>query len=176
MANYKLMDFNIPFGLCEITYGDIILPSMGSEGFFQAIPKYQKIIGGKFNNTKGYLFEQYDVSFEVSFEQESIELLQLYMPSLQSDGNGLYDSPGKVNMDTKKLVIHPYSVIGKETDICIWNAIIDPETGFQKVYGKETNKYKVKFIGNPVKNHSDANIVNSYFYIGDWSKVGVTNA
>jgi hypothetical protein len=171
MTNYKLLDLNLPFGLCEITYGDITLPSMGSEGTFSAIPKYQKVIGGRMNSETNYLLEEYNVSFEVSFEQESVELLQLYMPSLQSEGNGLYDNPNKVNIDTRRLVIHPYTANGKETDICIWNAYIDPETGFQKIFGKDTNKYKVKFIGKPNKG---GNVVNSYFYIGDWSKVGVS--
>jgi hypothetical protein len=176
MTNYKLMNFNIPFGLCEITFGDITLPSMGSEGTFSAIPKYKKIFGGRLNSETKYLLEQYDVTFEVSFEQESIELLQLYMPSLRSDENGLYDKPSSLNLETNKLVIHPYTATNKETDICIWNAYIDPETGFQKKYGKDTNKYKVKFIGKIVKTHTDSNIINSFFYIGDWSKVGVPNA
>lgn len=173
MLDYKLNDFNIPVGMCEITYGDIILPSIGSEGVFQATPKYKKAFGGRLNSTQKYLLEDYDVSFEVSFEQESIEMLTFYMPTLQMHENGMYDNPQNVNMSGKQLIIHPYLANGsKQYDICIWNAYIDPETSFQRVFSKETNKYKVRFIGKIADYRGG--IVNSYFYIGDWSKVGVS--
>jgi hypothetical protein len=197
MTNYKLNDMNLSIGLCEITYGDIILPSMGSEGKFQAIPKYRKMFGGKLNSTQRYLLEQYDVSFEVEFDMEAIEVMKFYMPTLQNHqtinesydtgdpdfgiintyNDGYYDNPQNVDMSKNRLVIHPYTAnSSKQYDICIWRAYIDPETGFQRVYGKETNKYKVKFIGTVVDNHADPNIINSYFYIGDWSKVGDSDA
>jgi hypothetical protein len=174
MTNLKLNDFNLSFGLCEITYGDVILPSLGDQGVFSAIPKYLKLNGGKNNVIQKYLLQEYEVSFEVMFDKEAIEMMQYYMPTLQSYKNGFYDSANNVAMDSKQLIIHPYLAnTSKQYDICIWNAIIDPETGFQRTYGKEINKYKVKFIGNPVKNNAD--LVNSYFYIGDWSQVGVNN-
>jgi hypothetical protein len=173
MTNHKLGDFNLSVGLCEVTFGNTILPSMGSEGTFQAIPTYSKVYGGR-NQIKKYLLEKFDVSFEVSFDKESIEMMKIYMPTLISYENGLYDNPQNVSLSKNQLVIHPYTAnTSKQYDICIWNAYIDPETGFQRVYGKETNKYKVKFIGKAVKSHTDTNIVDSYFYIGDWSKVGV---
>jgi hypothetical protein len=172
MTNFKLSELNIPIGLCEITYGDIVLPSMGSEGTFQSIPKYKQMTGGGLNEIQGYLLEQYEVSFEVSFQHEVLEMFNFYLPTLQSYQNGYYDSPNKVNMSTNKLVIHPYGKDNNDYDICIWNAFIDPETGFKRTFAKEADKFNVRFIGRSVKTHADSNIVNSYFYIGDWSKVG----
>jgi hypothetical protein len=179
MTNFKLNDFIISIGLCEITYGDSILPSLGDQGVFKALPTYDVVSGGKFNTTQEYFLKKYDVSFEVSFDQEALEMMPFYMPTLINDeaNNGYYDNPQKVSMSSNKLIIHPYlAKNSKQFDICIWDAFIDPETGIQRVYGKDTNKYKVRFIGKPVIEHTNPKFVDSYFYIGDWSKVGDTIA
>jgi hypothetical protein len=166
---------NIPFGLCQITYNDVILSAMGSEGTFYAIPKYQVLSSGVMGSKKNYILEEYYVGFEVSLEHESYETLKLHMPTLQNHKNGLYDSPNKVNTKGKRLVIHPYSAgASKDFDLCIWDAYIDPESVFKRTFDKQSDKFNVRFIANCVDKHIDPNLIKSYFFMGDWSKVGVS--
>ncbi|EJL1640140.1 Uncharacterised protein [Mycobacteroides abscessus subsp. abscessus] len=177
MTNHRLKDIVIPFGLCTINYGQDTLPTMASGGEFKAIPTYKKLTGGKLNSPQDYLLQDYKVSFEVAFHHVDLDMYRYYMQTLQlnkdpfNEYDGLYDSPHLVNMDTKPLIIHPYEAgESKSSDFCIWNAYIDPETEFSRIYDKETNKFVVKFLGKPLET---TKLANSYFYIGDWSKVGV---
>ncbi|WP_286231315.1 hypothetical protein [Neobacillus mesonae] len=166
---------NIPFGLCKITYGGTVLPSIGSAGEFKAIPKYEVPTSGALNHKKHYILTEYNVIFEVSLENESYETLKLHMPTLQSHEYGLFDSPSNVNTTGKRLIIHPYTAgESKEFDLCIWDAYLDPETEFNRKYDKVTNKFNVRFIANRFENSVDTRLANSYFFIGDWSKVGVS--
>lgn len=165
-------DINIPFGLCEITYDGSKLPMMADEGIFSAIPIYQKLFGGALNSEVNYLLQSYQVSFTVTINEESYNSLKLHMPSLESHEHGLYDNPSNVNTKGKKLIIHPYGADSREFDICIWNAYISPDTEFNRTFKKESDGFEVTFVGKPVKQHTDKNLENSYFFIGDWSKVG----
>lgn len=166
-------NIHLPIGLCEITYDNIKLPNQGSEAVFSAIPTYIKLYGDQHNQVKGYLLEQYEVSFEVAIDKETYDVLKLAIPTVQEHEHGLYDQPSKVNMEGKQLIVHPYSAgESKEYDICIWNAIIDPEVEFRRVYDKMMNPILLRFIGKPVKHHRDKKLNNSYFFVGDWSKVG----
>lgn len=168
---------NIPYGLCKITFGDTILPAMGSEGIFQATPKYRILNGGAVGNKKNYLLEDYRVSFEVSLEHESYQTLKMHMQTLQEHEHGLFDAPHKVNTNGKILIIHPHAAGESQAfDLCIWDAYLDPETEFKRTFDKEVDKFNVRFIGNRVERHNDYKLVNSYFFIGDWSKVGAVNA
>lgn len=165
-----MTDIKIPFGLCSITYGDEKLPAMADEGVFSAIPTYVPMHGGALNSVQGYILESYDVRFTVSINSESYEALKLHMQTLQSHEHGLYDNPSKVSMEGKQLIIHPYAVEDRELDICIWNAYISPETGFNRTFKKEVDQFEITFIGKPVKN---GKLKNSYFFIGDWLEAGV---
>lgn len=167
MINHKLKDLNIPFGLCQLTYGEDVLPGMGSEGIFSAIPTYKKLFGGAVNTTQKYILQDFKVSFEVSFNHYDYDMLKMYMPTLQSDSRarGLYDSSQSVSMTTKPLIIHPYEAgESREYDINIFAAYIDPETEFKRTFGKQIDKFTVKFIGTPYENPE---FDNFYFLIGD---------
>jgi len=169
-------DIKIPFGLCSITYDGVRLPSMADEGVFSAVPTYMKMFGGALNSTQDYILESYEVTFTVSINHESYESLKLHMQTLQSHEHGLYDNPSNVNTKGKRLVIHPYGSDSKEFDICIWEAYISPETGFNRTFKKEADAFEITFIGKPAKNHTDNKLMNSYFFIGDWEKAGAYDA
>lgn len=172
-----MSELKIPFGLCEITYDGVKLPAMASEGIFSAVPTYMKMFGGALNNTRGYMLESYDVTFTVSINDESYNSLKLHMQTLQSHEHGLFDNPSKVNMKGNNLVIHPYgNGNSKEFDICIWDAYISPEVEFNRTFKKEVDEFQVIFIGKSVESHTDSKLVNSYFFIGDWSEAGESHA
>ncbi|WP_391115990.1 hypothetical protein [Psychrobacillus sp. L3] len=168
-------EIKIPFGLCEITYDDMKLPAMADEGVFSAIPTYTKMFGGALNDVNGYILESYEVTFKVSVNDESYETLKL-MQTLETHEDGLYDDPSNFDIEGKRLIIHPFDAVDKEFDICIWNAYISPETGFKRTYKKETDEFEIVFIGTRVKNKSNPHMNNTYFFIGDWEKVGGYNA
>lgn len=168
-----MVSHNIPYGLCDITYDGVRMPLMGSDAVFNAIPKYIPLYGGYMNTTQGYILEEYQVSFTVSFSSQSYETLKLHFQQLQDHKHGMYDNPTKVNMQGRKLVVHPKAAKNsKEFDLCIWEAYLDPENGFDRIFDKNADSFRVKFIGKPVKQSKDRDIVHSYFFIGDHEKVG----
>lgn len=181
IKNFKLDPINIDMGLCEIRYGDTIFPSMASDGVFQVIPKYKIVKGGIYNEIQGYLLEEYEVSFEASFNHDVREMMQFYLPQMKDHNpeeapyvtHGLLDDPSKIKINPQQLIIHPYKATNRESDICIWNAFIDPETSYKKVFGKEVNKFNVRFIGKRILNHIDSSMIGSYFYMGDWMQVSM---
>ncbi|MBS4207446.1 hypothetical protein [Bacillus sp. FJAT-50079] len=170
---------NIPFGLCEITYDDIKLPAMASDGVFSAIPTYKPMFGGALAETQRYILESYEVTFTVSIEHQSYETLKMHMQTLKDHQHGLYDDASNVNMEGKRLIVHPKGTDSKEYDLCILEAYISPEEGFKRTFKKEKDMFEITFIGKMAKNHVDGSLINSYFFIGDWeealSKVGATN-
>lgn len=169
-----MSNIHVPFGLCEIIYDGVKLPSMADEGIFSAKPTYRTLFSGRGNATKSYMLESYDVTFTVPLDDESYNTLQM-LSTLQQHNDGFYDNSSKVDTEGKRLVIHPHGVDGREFDICIWNAYISPETGFDRIYKKEVDSFEVKFIGQP-SYHADSKLNNSYFFIGDWMKAGGLNA
>lgn len=169
-------EIRIPFGLCEITYDSVRLPSMADEGIFSATPSYIKMFGGALNSTQGYILENYEVKFTVPICAENYDYLKLHMPTLQNHEHGLFDNPSKLNIEGKKLIIHPMGVDNKEYDICIWNAYISPETAFNRIFKKEVDEFEVTFIGKPIGGNFDSKLKNSYFFIGDWEKAGGSHA
>ena len=166
-------DIRIPFGACDITYGDVILPTMADEAVFQAIPSYSPLYGGAGNTIQKYILESYEVTFTVLINHESYETLKLHSPTLKNHVNGLYDNASDVDMTGKRLVIHPQgNGDSKEFDLCIWDAYVSPETGFTRTFKKEADTFEIKFVGKPTNLIDDG---NSYFFIGDWEQAGVIN-
>ena len=163
-----LMPINIPFGLCQITYGDINLPIQADEAIFEAIPTYKKIRGGVLGKSVQYLLADYDVTFDVSFNKENYDILKLHYPVLNDLNDGLVDNPNRVDTTGKRLVIHPLGTDSKEYDLTIFKAYIEPMT-FRREYKKETDKFNVKFVGKPVV--FNRKLEHSYFYIGDSSQL-----
>lgn len=163
----------LPFGLCDVTYGDTNLTTLQADAaVFEATPHYKKMYGGKMEPF--YLLQSYDVSFTLSLAEESYQNLTLAMPQLQAYSKGGYfDNPSRVDTSGMPLIIHP-KVHGDDRyfDIVILRAIPDPENPFTKTYGKQADKYNVKFIGLPSKQVNDEKY-SSYFYIGDWQASGV---
>ncbi|WP_416147896.1 hypothetical protein ACM26V_16835 [Salipaludibacillus sp. HK11] len=164
-------ELNIPFGLCSITYGDMQLPFIADEAVFTAIPIYQNMFGGVLNATQNYILIDYQVSFTVSIDSESYNTLKLHMPTLQKHKHGLYDSASNVDMTGKQLVIHPKINDTRDYDICIWEAYISPKTEFKRTFKKDADKFEITFKGKRVNDHNDPNLIESYFFIGDWLKV-----
>lgn len=162
-------EIRIPFGLCEITYDGVRLPAMADEGIFSAVPTYKKILGGALGSVQGYILESYDVTFTVSVNDESYDTLKM-MHRLKEHEHGLYDDPSHVDISGKQLIIHPFGAKSKEFDICIWNAFISPETGFNRTFKKEVDGFEIVFIGKAEEQIFDDKLKKSYFFIGDWEK------
>lgn len=163
----------LPFGLCDITYGDMQMSTLADAVTFEAVPIYTKLYGGQ--GEKFFMFGDYEVSLNVYLAEESLQNLTLAIPHLQPYANGgFYDNPLKVDRTGKPLIIHP-RIHGedREFDLVIMRAIVDPENPFQKVYGKDADKYHVRFIGLPSKQLDDESKYKSYFYFGDWQASGV---
>ncbi|WP_339227840.1 hypothetical protein NSQ77_20000 [Oceanobacillus sp. FSL K6-2867] len=165
-------EIRIPFGACDVTYDGITLPTIADEAIFQAIPTYSPVYGGAGNTIQKYILESYEVTFTVLINHESYETLKLHSPILKNHVNGLYDDASNVDMTGKRLVVHPHGTDSKEFDLCIWEAYISPENGFTRTFKKEADTFEIRFVGKPSNFLAD---INSYFFIGDWSKVGVIN-
>lgn len=165
-----MSEIKIPFGLCSITYDGVKLPSLADEATFSAVPTYTKLFAGALNNEHRYILESYEVTLTVRVNDESYKTLKLM--NMKSHENGMYDSMSNVDTSGKKLVIHPEGTDSKDFDICIWKAYISPETGFNRIYKKEVDEFEVVFIGKMITHHTDSQLNNSYFFIGDWEKVG----
>lgn len=166
-------DIRIPYGLCDITYGDKQLKFFADKASFRAIPKYEKVNGGFLNEITQYYLVDYEVSLSVVLESEDYETLMMHYPSLVSDGIGLFDNPSNVNTDGQLLTIHSRGETSRDYDINILNAYISPENGFKRVFGKEKDKFEIIFIGKPSQHFQ---LKNSFFYIGDLAqKVGDLN-
>jgi hypothetical protein len=165
------------YGLCDVTWNthNFNQYKLSGEVTFNAIPKYQKIFGGKGNTVKGYLLESYDVNLSLSIDSETYNTLKLAIPHFDETVNGFYDNPSNVNMVGSPLVVHPYrSGVSKEYDITILSAYLDPEQPYERVYDKRKSTIELKFIGQPVER--DYGQIQSYFFIGDWEAEGILNA
>lgn len=162
----------LPIGLCDIKYGNQTI-FQGSDATFSAVPKYAIASYGHGLSDKRYFLGSYTVSFEVSVERETYETLCFSIPNIKKHEHGFFDNPSKVDTQGKRLVIHPYHAgENREYDICIWEAYIDPEMEVRRVFGKRVNSMPIRFLAKRVKEHKDRHITDSYFFIGDWSKVG----
>jgi hypothetical protein len=169
-----MSDIHIPIGLCSIKFGNDSINYLADKAEFNAIPTYKKLKKGQFENC--YLLEDYSVTFSIFLSEESYKNIQLSSPFLQKASNGLYDNPNKVNLKGLPVIIHPLdSGDSKEYDIVIFNAIVDPENPYTRIYDKGMDRLNVKFIGLPGKSFNNQ-IFKSYFYIGDWEQAGVLNA
>lgn len=168
-------EIKIPFGLCEITYGGKELSIQADGANFEAIPTYEVVNGGALNTYTKYFLTEYDVRFTAYLQSQDYESLMFHYPNLKQHEHGLYDDASNVDTTGNRLIVHPQGEDSKEYDLCIWDAYISPEEGFSRTYGKEADKFQVTIIGKPVKDVEGLN--NSYFFIGDWSKiVGDVNA
>lgn len=139
---------------------------------FNAIPTYKKYSYGKMQT--GYLLEKYDVYVDIELEEETYQNMQFAYQGFKKDTQGnLYDDPSKIDMTGKLLTIHPLkSGDSKEFDLNIFNVIVDPENPYKRVYGKEKDTIKIRFLGQKGKK-IDNNDFSSYFYIGDAQTAGV---
>ncbi len=164
-------DIKFSIGLCEVTYGDMTLTYLADKCVFSAIPKYQKVYGGKGKAIQKYLLDEYNVSLDLSLHEESYNNLKLAL-SHESNENGFYATPQNVDTTGKPLIIHPKQKgESKEHDIVVFRAIVDPEQEFIKVYDKKLDNLQLRFIGVPM-DKGDSELLR-YFYIGDWEAEGV---
>ncbi|WP_163581112.1 hypothetical protein [Gracilibacillus saliphilus] len=162
----------LPYGLCDVTYNGITYKNLASESTFNAEPTYEILKGGI--GKKFYFLTDYQVSLDIELNEENYDTLKLSNPALKDYNNGLYDKPTNVNPVGKLLTIHPVDAgHNKKYDITIFKAIIDPEKGFDRTFGKELDTIKVRFIGKPAKN-INREIFKSYFFIGDLDQAGVS--
>jgi hypothetical protein len=163
-------NIKIPYGLCEITYGDKKLSIQADGAVFEAIPTYEVMNGGALNTYTKYFLTEYDVRFTAYLQSEDYESLMLHYPNLKQHKYGLYDDASNVDTTGSRLIVHPKNLASLDYDLCIWDAYISPENGFTRNYNKETDKFEVAFVGKPVKDMGELD--KSYFFIGNWSEVG----
>ncbi|WP_404403803.1 hypothetical protein [Jeotgalibacillus malaysiensis] len=164
-------DMYIPFGLCDITFGQQQLKAIGSEGIFSSVSKFEELRGGQGNEIVNFIESNNEVKFTISLTDASKESLKLYMSNLTDYKGGLLDT-GFNGLNSAPLIIHPRDAgESKEYDICIFNAYISPKTPFERIYDKSTVPFNIEFVARKT------NIENfkSKFFIGDWSELGVMN-
>jgi hypothetical protein len=165
-------EIRIPYGQCEITYGDTKLKYLAEAVEFNAVPEYEKYSYGQFQIA--YLLKNYTVTLDLELQEETYENMKLSFAGFKEDElGGMYDDPSNVDTTGKLLTIHPLeSGNSKEFDLTIFRAIVDPEHTYKRVYGKEKDTISVRFIGLPTKPFGDGHF-KSAFYIGDAEKAGV---
>lgn len=160
----------VGFGLADITIDGEKMGLQGDSAELEVTPNYLEVETYELGIYDHYL-DSWTVKLKVVFQEEGFDKLKLAMPALyelQTAGAivGLTDGAIHVRMrdKAKEIIVHPRDKgASTEYDVTIYKAF--PTGTFTRVYGKETVKYEVEFMGLPLT--GDGSTGGNYFCIGD---------